>query len=387
MFISNDIKYIGVNDHQIDFFEGQFEVPLGMAYNSYVILDEKIAVIDTVDRNFTAEWLSNLNEVLQGRAVDYLIIQHMEPDHSSSIAEFMQAYPETKIVASDKAFKMMVNFYGFNDVSKQIVAKEGDVLSLGKHTLNFIAAPMVHWPEVIMTYDGYDKVLFSADAFGKFGANDMEDPEGWACEARRYYFGIVGKYGPQVQTLLKKAAPLEIKTICSLHGPVLSENIAYYIDIYDTWSKYAVESEGIVIAYTSVYGNTEKAAKLLADTLKQNGCKKVVLIDLIREDLYESIEDAFRYGTLVLASTTYNNDLFPKMKQFIEHLVERNYQKRTVAFIENGSWAPAAMKVMKNMLSNAKEIRFAENNVTVLSSATEQNKAELQALAKELLAK
>ena len=387
MFISNDIKYIGVNDHQIDFFEGQFEVPLGMAYNSYVILDEKIAVIDTVDRNFTAELLSNLNEVLQGRAVDYLIIQHMEPDHSSSIAEFMQAYPETKIVASDKAFKMMVNFYGFNDVSKQIVAKEGDVLSLGKHTLNFIAAPMVHWPEVIMTYDGYDKVLFSADAFGKFGANDMEDPEGWACEARRYYFGIVGKYGPQVQTLLKKAAPLEIKTICSLHGPVLSENIAYYIDIYDTWSKYAVESEGIVIAYTSVYGNTEKAAKLLADTLKQNGCKKVVLIDLIREDLYESIEDAFRYGTLVLASTTYNNDLFPKMKQFIEHLVERNYQKRTVAFIENGSWAPAAMKVMKNMLSNAKEIRFAENNVTVLSSATEQNKAELQALAKELLAK
>ena len=387
MFISNDIKYIGVNDHQIDFFEGQFEVPLGMAYNSYVILDEKIAVIDTVDRNFTAEWLSNLNEALQGRTVDYLIIQHMEPDHSSSIAEFMQAYPETKIVASDKAFKMMVNFYGFNDVSKQIVAKEGDVLSLGKHTLNFIAAPMVHWPEVIMTYDGYDKVLFSADAFGKFGANDMEDPEGWACEARRYYFGIVGKYGPQVQTLLKKAAPLEIKTICSLHGPVLSENIAYYIDIYDTWSKYAVESEGIVIAYTSVYGNTEKAAKLLADTLKQNGCKKVVLIDLIREDLYESIEDAFRYGTLVLASTTYNNDLFPKMKQFIEHLVERNYQKRTVAFIENGSWAPAAMKVMKNMLSNAKEIRFAENNVTVLSSATEQNKAELQALAKELLAK
>lgn len=387
MFISNDIKYIGVNDHQIDFFEGQFEVPLGMAYNSYVILDEKIAVIDTVDRNFTAEWLSNLNEALQGRAVDYLIIQHMEPDHSSSIAEFMQAYPETKIVASDKAFKMMVNFYGFNDVSKQIVAKEGDVLSLGKHTLNFIAAPMVHWPEVIMTYDGYDKVLFSADAFGKFGANDVEDPEGWACEARRYYFGIVGKYGPQVQTLLKKAAPLEIKTICSLHGPVLSENIAYYIDIYDTWSKYAVESEGIVIAYTSVYGNTEKAAKLLADTLKENGCKKVVLIDLIREDLYESIEDAFRYGTLVLASTTYNNDLFPKMKQFIEHLVERNYQKRTVAFIENGSWAPAAMKVMKNMLSNAKEIRFAENNVTVLSSATEQNKAELQALAKELLAK
>ena len=387
MFISNDIKYIGVNDHQIDFFEGQFEVPLGMAYNSYVILDEKIAVIDTVDRNFTAEWLSNLNEALQGRAVDYLIIQHMEPDHSSSIAEFMQAYPETKIVASDKAFKMMVNFYGFNDVSKQIVAKEGDVLSLGKHTLNFIAAPMVHWPEVIMTYDGYDKVLFSADAFGKFGANDVEDPEGWACEARRYYFGIVGKYGPQVQTLLKKAAPLEIKTICSLHGPVLSENIAYYIDIYDTWSKYAVESEGIVIAYTSVYGNTEKAAKLLADTLKENGCKKVVLIDLIREDLYESIEDAFRYGTLVLASTTYNNDLFPKMKQFIEHLVERNYQKRTVAFIENGSWAPAAMKVMKNMLSNAKEIRFAENNVTVLSSATEQNKVELQALAKELLAK
>ncbi len=386
MFISDDIHYIGVNDHQIDLFEGQFEVPLGMAYNSYVILDEKIAVVDSVEHGFTEEWLGNLKKVIGERAVDYLIVQHMEPDHSSSILGFLQAYPTVKLVSSDKAFKMMANFYGVSDVSKQIVVKEGDSLSLGKHTLKFIAAPMVHWPEVIMTYDECDKVLFSADAFGKFGANDVEDPEGWACEARRYYFGIVGKYGVQVQNLLKKASALEIKTICSLHGPVLSGDLSYYVDLYRTWSSYGVESEGIVVAYTSVYGNTATAAEYLADQLRENGCKKVVLIDLIREDLHESVEDAFRYGTMVLATTTYNNDVFPRMKQFIEHLTERGYQKRKLAFIENGSWAPTAAKGMKSLFENCKEITYAENNVTILSALKEDGKAKLESLAKELTA-
>lgn len=386
MFISDDIHYIGVNDHQIDLFEGQFEVPLGMAYNSYVILDEKIAVVDSVEHGFTEEWLGNLKNVIGERAVDYLIVQHMEPDHSSSILGFLQAYPTAKIVSSDKAFKMMANFYGVSDASKQIVVKEGDSLSLGKHTLKFIAAPMVHWPEVVMTYDECDKVLFSADAFGKFGANDVEDPEGWACEARRYYFGIVGKYGVQVQNLLKKASALEIKTICSLHGPVLSGDLSYYLDVYRTWSSYGVESEGIVVAYTSVYGNTATAAEYLADQLRENGCKKVVLIDLIREDLHESVEDAFRYGTMVLATTTYNNDVFPRMKQFIEHLTERGYQKRKLAFIENGSWAPTAAKGMKSLFENCKEITYAENNVTILSALKEDGKAKLESLAKELTA-
>ena len=386
MFISDDIHYIGVNDHQIDLFEGQFEVPLGMAYNSYAILDEKIAVVDSVEHDFAEEWLGNLKKLIGERPVDYLIVQHMEPDHSSSILGFLQAYPTAKIVSSDKAFKMMANFYGVSDASKQIVVKEGDSLSLGKHTLKFIAAPMVHWPEVVMTYDECDKVLFSADAFGKFGANDVEDPEGWACEARRYYFGIVGKYGVQVQNLLKKASALEIKTICSLHGPVLSGDLSYYLDVYRTWSSYGVESEGIVVAYTSVYGNTANAAKYLADKLRENGCKKVVLIDLIREDLHESVEDAFRYGTMVLATTTYNNDVFPRMKQFIEHLTERGYQKRKLAFIENGSWAPTAIKGMKSLLENCKEITYAENNVTIVSALKEDGKAKLESLAKELTA-
>ena len=385
MYISENIKYVGVNDHDIDLFEGQFEVPLGMAYNSYVIIDDKIAVVDSVEHRFSKEWLANIQKVVGGRPVDYFIIQHMEPDHSSSISSFLQAYPEATVVSSDKAFTMMANFYKTGCVNR-IAVKEGDVLSLGKHTLHFITAPMVHWPEVIMTYDDCDKVLFSADAFGKFGANDVEDPEGWACEARRYYFGIVGKYGAQVQNVLKKAATLDIKTICSLHGPVLDGDLTSYLTAYDTWSGYKVESEGVVVAYTSVYGNTQKAAELMAKCLEEGGCKKVVLIDLLREDLHESIEDAFRYGTLVLASTTYNNDVFPKMKQFIEHLVERNYQNRRVAFIENGSWAPNATKVMKNLFAGCKNITYAENNVTVLSALNEKAEEKISTLAKELLA-
>ncbi len=384
MYISENIKYVGVNDHDIDLFEGQFEVPLGMAYNSYVILDDKIAVVDSVEHRFSKEWLANIQKVVGGRPVDYFIIQHMEPDHSSSISSFLQAYPEAMVVSSDKAFTMMANFYK-TDCVNRIAVKEGDSLSLGKHTLHFITAPMVHWPEVIMTYDDCDKVLFSADAFGKFGANDVDDPEGWACEARRYYFGIVGKYGAQVQNVLKKAAALDIKTICSLHGPVLDGDLTPYLTAYDTWSGYKVESDGIVVAYTSVYGNTQKAAELMAKYLEEGGCKKVVLIDLLREDLHESIEDAFRYGTLVLASTTYNNDVFPKMKQFIEHLVERNYQNRKVAFIENGSWAPNATKVMKNLFASCKNITYAENNVTVLSALNEKAEEQISTLAKELL--
>ncbi|MGN0797199.1 MAG: FprA family A-type flavoprotein [Christensenellales bacterium] len=385
MNISENIKYVGVNDHDIDLFEGQFEVPLGMAYNSYVILDDKIAVVDSVEHRFSNEWLANIKNAVGNRPVDYLIIQHMEPDHSSSILSFLQAYPEATVVSSDKALTMMANFYKIG-CSNRIVVKEGDILSLGKHTLHFITAPMVHWPEVIMTYDDCDKVLFSADAFGKFGANDVVDPEGWACEARRYYFGIVGKYGIQVQNVLKKVSAWDIKTICSLHGPVLDGDLAPYLTAYATWSGYQVESDGVVVAYTSVYGNTQKAAELMAKYLKDGGCKKVALVDLIREDLHESIEDAFRYGTLVLASTTYNNDVFPKMKQFIEHLVERNYQNRKVAFIENGSWAPNATKVMKTLFASCKNLTYAENNVTVLSALNEKSDEQISLLAKELLA-
>lgn len=385
MYISENIKYVGVNDHDIDFFEGQFEVPLGMAYNSYVILDDKIAVVDSVDHRFSNEWLANIKKVVGNRSVDYFIIQHMEPDHSSSILNFLQVHPEATVVSSNKAFLMMANFYK-TDCANRLAVKEGDSLSLGKHTLHFIAAPMVHWPEVIMTYDDCDKVLFSADAFGKFGANDVVDPEGWACEARRYYFGIVGKYGIQVQNVLKKVSALDIKTICSLHGPVLDGDLAPYLTAYAIWSGYQVESEGVVVAYTSVYGNTQKAAELMAKYLKEGGCKKVVLIDLIREDLHESIEDAFRYGTLVLASTTYNSDVFPKMKQFIEHLVERNYQNRRIAFIENGSWAPNATKVMKTLFASSKNLAYAENNVTILSAIDDKVEEKISLLAKELLA-
>ena len=385
MYITEDIKYVGVNDHEIDLFEGQFDVPLGMAYNSYVILDGKIAVVDSVEHRFSSEWLDNVSKVVGSRPVDYLIIQHMEPDHSSSIFSFLQAHPETTVVSSDKAFKMMTNFYK-EGCANCIIVKEGDTLSLGNHTLHFISAPMVHWPEVIMTYDDCDKVLFSADAFGKFGANDAVDPEGWACEARRYYFGIVGKYGIQVQNVLKKVSASDIEIICSLHGPILDGDVTPYLTAYNIWSGYQVESEGVVVAYTSIYGNTEKAAELMAKHLKDGGCKKVVLIDLIREDLHESIEDAFRYGKLVLASTTYNNDVFPKMKEFIEHLVDRNYQNRTIAFIENGSWAPNATKVMKNLFANCKNITYAENNVTILSALDEKSEEKISLLAKELLA-
>ena len=335
MKITNDIKYVGVNDHEIDLFEGQYVVENGMAYNSYVIVDEKIAVVDTVDARFTHAWLDNVADELEGKTPDYLIIQHMEPDHSANIANFLKVYPDVKIVSSSKSFAMMKQFFGNEFVDNQVVVGEGDTLSLGRHELNFVAAPMVHWPEVIMFYDSYDKVLFSADAFGKFGALDVD--EDWACEARRYYFGIVGKYGAQVQNLFKKIGGLDISAICALHGPVLTENLGYYIDLYQKWSSYLVESEGIVIAYTSVYGNTKKAAHLLADKLKAKGCPKVVLNDLARCDMYEAVEDAFRYGKLVLATTTYNGDIFPFMREFINHLTERNYQNRTVAFIENGT--------------------------------------------------
>ena len=384
MQISNDIRYIGVDDHKIDLFEGQYDVPLGMAYNSYVILDDKIAVMDTVDRNFTHEWLDNITAVLGARKPDYLVVQHMEPDHSANIVNFMNAYPQAKIVSSDKAFKMMINFFGTDFEDRKIVVGEGSTLSLGKHTLTFITAPMVHWPEVLMTYDSADKVLFSADGFGKFGANDVEDPEGWACEARRYYFGIVGKYGAQVQAVLKKAAKLDIAVICPLHGPVLSENLGYYLNLYDTWSSYGIESDGIVIAYTSVYGNTKKAVDTLATELKKRGCPKVVVTDLARDDMFEAVEDAFRYGRLVLATTTYNADIFPFMRTFITHLTERGYQKRTIAFIENGSWAPQATKVMKSMFEKSKDISFAENTVRIMSSLNDESRAQIEALADEL---
>ena len=385
MTVTDDIRYIGVNDHEVDLFEGQYVVPLGMAYNSYVILDEKVAVMDTVDRRFGEEWLQKLSAELNGRKPDYLIIQHMEPDHSANINAFRQAYPETVIVSSDKAFTMMKNFFGVEKNEKCLTVKEGDVLPLGHHELHFVAAPMVHWPEVIVTYDALDKVLFSADGFGKFGANDVEDPEGWACEARRYYFGIVGKYGAQVQALLKKASALDIKTICPLHGPVLNDDPGYYLNLYDIWSSYGVESEGIVVAYTSVYGNTAKAAALLSEMLKKRGCPEVELLDLARTDIYEDVEDAFRYGKLVLATTTYNNDIFPFMKHFILHLTERGYKNRTVAFIENGSWAPRAAEIMRSMLEECKDLSFAETVVTVKSGLSEDNLKQLEALADELM--
>ncbi len=382
MFITNDIKYIGVNDHNIDLFEGQYIVPNGMSYNSYVITDEKIAVMDTVDANFTHEWMDNLQNALGGRKPDYLVVQHMEPDHSANIANFVRNYPDSKIVSSAKAFAMMKNFFGTDFAERQIVVGEGDTLELGKHTLTFVTAPMVHWPEVIVTYDSTDKVLFSADGFGKFGALDVD--EDWACEARRYYIGIVGKYGAQVQSLLKKASGLDIQTICPLHGPILSENLDYYIDLYNTWSSYQPEDEGIVIAYTSVYGNTRKAVMQLSEKLKANGCPKVVVNDLARCDMAEAVEDAFRYSKLVLATTTYNAEIFPFMREFINHLIERNFSNRTVAFIENGSWAPLAAKVMKDMLEKSKNLTYADTTVKILSALNEESSAQLDALAGEL---
>ena len=382
MNITKDIKYIGVNDHDIDLFEGQYVVENGMAYNSYVIVDDKIAVMDTVDARFRHEWLDNLADVLDGRKPDYLIVQHMEPDHSANVMSFVAAYPEVKVVASAKAFAMMGQFFGDELGERQIVISEGSTLELGKHTLNFVAAPMVHWPEVMVTYDSYDKVLFSADGFGKFGALDAD--EDWACEARRYYFGIVGKYGVQVQKLLQKASKLDIEKICPLHGPILTENLGYYLGLYNTWSSYAVESEGIVIAYTSVYGNTKKAVEILADKLRANGCPKVVVNDLARCDMAEAVEDAFRYGKLVLATTTYNADIFPFMRTFIESLTEREYKNRTVAFIENGTWAPLAAKIMKGMFEKSKNINFVEPVVHIRSALNAASTAELDELSKEI---
>lgn len=382
MQIVNDIKYVGVNDKKLDLFEGQYIVPNGMAYNSYVVLDDKIAIFDSVDIRCADEWFLNLKNALDGKEPDYLIIQHMEPDHSSSIKEFLDKYPNTKIVSSSKSFVMMKNFFGNDFAEKQVVVGEGDTLSLGRHNLTFITAPMVHWPEVIMTYDNTNKILFSADAFGKFGALDTE--EEWACEARRYYFGIVGKYGVQVQSVLKKAANLEIKIICPLHGPVLTENLDYYLNLYNTWSTYQSESKGVCIAYTSVYGNTKKAVELLKEKLIENGCEKVVLNDLARCDIAEAVEDAFRYDRVVLATTTYNADIFPFMRAFVDHLTERNFSNKKVAFIENGSWAPMATKVMKGMLEKSKNLTYCENDVKILSALNDESKEKISALAKEL---
>ncbi|MBR4864397.1 MAG: FprA family A-type flavoprotein [Oscillospiraceae bacterium] len=385
MFVTKDIKYIGVNDPEISLFEGQYAVPNGMAYNSYVIMDEKIAVMDTVDVYFGGQWLANLEAALEGRRPDYLVVQHMEPDHSANIAVFLKAYPEAVVVSSAKAFVMMKNFFGDDYAERRIVVGEGDTLSLGKHVLTFVTAPMVHWPEVIVSYDAYDKVLFSADGFGKFGTWDAE--EEWACEARRYYIGIVGKYGAQVQALLKKAATLDISIICPLHGPVLTENLGYYINLYDIWSSYRPESKGVAIALSSVYGHTAEAVGLLADALEQNGCPKVVVNHLNTGDMAEAVEDAFRYDTLVLAATTYNGDVFPSMREFINHLTERNLQNRQIALMENGSWAPMAAKVMTKMLEGSKNLTFAENTVRILSAVNEENKKQIEALAKELCQK
>ena len=382
MNITEDIKYVGVNDHDIDLFEGQYQVENGMAYNSYVITDDKIAIFDTVDAHFSEEWLANIKNVLGDAKPDYLIIQHMEPDHSASIGIFMENYPDTTIVASAKAFTMMKQFFGTDYAEHQLVVKEKDTLELGKHTLTFVAAPMVHWPEVIMTYDSYAKVFFSADAFGKFGALDVD--EDWACEARRYYFGIVGKYGAQVQALLKKAAGLDIQTICPLHGPVLNENLTFYLNLYQTWSAYEPENKGVLIAYTSVYGNTKKAAELLAQMLVDKGCEKVAITDLARDDIAEAVEDAFRYDRLVLATTTYNGDVFPFMREFIESLTERNYQKRTIGLIENGSWAATAAKVMRQLFEKSKEITFTETTVKIMSALNEESTTQLEKLAEEL---
>lgn len=382
MDITKSIKYIGVNDNEIDLFEGQYTVENGMAYNSYAILDEKIAVLDTVDAYFSEEWMGNVKSVLNGKAPDYLIVQHMEPDHSANIVTFMHAYPETTIVSSAKAFVMMKQFFGEDFPERRITVGEGDELSLGTHTLVFVMAPMVHWPEVFVTYDKTEKVLFSADAFGKFGALDAD--EDWACEARRYYFGIVGKYGAQVQTLLKKAAALDIQTICPLHGPVLSENLDYFLSLYDTWSAYRPENEGVMIAYASVYGNTKKAAELLAEELRKNGCSKVVISDLARSDMAENVEDAFRYSKLVLASPTYNADVFPFMREFLLNLTERNYQNRTVGFIENGSWAAAAERVMKKMLENSKNLTYLETSAHLKSALNEESTEQIKKMAREL---
>ena len=381
--ITNDIYYIGVNDHELDLFEGQYDVPNGMAYNSYMIVDDKIAVFDTVDGNFTDQWLGNMAEVLGDRKPDYLIVQHMEPDHSANLKHFIEKYPETAIVGNSKTFSMIDNFFEGLAIANKLEVKEGEKLSLGKHELSFVFAPMVHWPEVMFTYDSTDKVLFSADAFGKFGALDVE--EDWACEARRYYFGIVGKYGMQVQGVLKKAAALDIQTICPLHGPVLKENLGYYLGLYNTWSSYGVESEGIFIAYTSVYGNTKKAAELLKEKLEAKGCPKVAIADLAREDMAESVEDAFRYGKLVIATTTYNADIFPFMKHFILDLIERNYQNRTIGIIENGSWAATAAKVIKSMFEKSKNITWTDTTVSIKSAVKAENIAQIEALAEELM--
>ena len=382
MNITKDIKYIGVNDHQIDLFEGQYIVPGGMSYNSYAIIDQKIAIMDSVDAAFTNEWLSNIQNALGARKPDYLVVQHMEPDHSANVANFLSAYPNATVVASARAFGMMQNFFGTDYADRRVVVGEGDVLDLGTHKLTFITAPMVHWPEVIMTYDSTDRVFFSADAFGKFGALDIE--EEWACEARRYYIGIVGKYGAQVQAVLKKVAGLDIQTICPLHGPVLSENLGYYLGLYNTWSSYQPEEEGIVIAYTSIYGNTKKAVEELADKLRAKGCPKVVVNDLARCDMAEAVEDAFRYSKIVLATTTYNGDIFPFMRSFIDHLTERNFSNRAVAFIENGSWAPMATKTMKGILEKSKNLIYAENTVKIVSALNEESRAQIEALAEEL---
>ena len=382
MTITKDIRYIGVNDHEIDLFEGQYVVPNGMSYNSYAILDEKIAIMDTVDQNFTDEWMNNLETVLEGRKPDYLVVHHMEPDHSANIHKFLTAYPEATVVSSAKAFTMMKQFFGTDYADRRIVVGEGSTLELGKHTLTFVTAPMVHWPEVIVSYDSCDKVLFSADGFGKFGALGAE--EDWACEARRYYIGIVGKYGAQTQALLKKAAGLDIAIICPLHGPVLTENLGYYINLYDIWSSYRPEDEGVLIAYTSVYGHTKAAVELLAKRLEEKGCPKVTVADLARDDMAEAVEDAFRYSKLVLATTTYNGDIFPFMKEFIHHLTERNFQNRTVAFVENGSWAPVAAKVMARMLENSKNLTYTENNVKIFSALSAESEKQIELLAEEL---
>ncbi len=384
--ITNDIRYIGVNDHDIDLFEGMYTVPEGMAYNSYVILDDRIAVMDTTDCHFVSEWLANLDTALAGRKPDYLIVHHMEPDHSSGIEAFAKAYPEAKIVATAKAFTMMKNFTGVDYADRAVTVKENDTLDLGSHVLTFITAPMVHWPEVMMSYDSTDKVLFSADAFGKFGALDAEDEEGWACEARRYYFGIVGKYGAQVQAVLKKAAALDIRIICPLHGPVLNEDLPYYLDLYNTWSSYGVETEGVAVFYTSVYGNTKKAVEILEKKLQEKGCPKVAVTDLARDDMAEAVEDAFRYGRIILATTTYNAEIFPFMREFIEHLTERNYKGRKVGFVENGSWAPMAAKVMKTMLEPCKDMTYMDTTVKILSAVTSENEEQINQLATEILA-
>ena len=385
MRVTDDIIYVGVNDHEVDLFEGQYEVPLGMAYNSYLIKDEKIAVMDSVDANFKDEWLENVDKALDGAKPTYLIVQHMEPDHSANVVAFMKAYPETIMVASANAFKMLNNFYHEGFSNRKMVVGEGDTLSLGKHELTFVTAPMVHWPEVIMTYDKTDKVVFSADAFGKFGANDVEDPEGWACEARRYYFGIVGKYGAQVQNVLKKVSGLDINIICPLHGPVLDENLSYYLETYDTWSSYGVETKGVFIAYTSVYGNTKKAVEELVEALKKKGCPRVEAADLARDDMFESVEDAFRHDTLILATTTYNGEIFPFMNTFIDHLTERGYKNRTIGFVENGSWAPAAARVMHKKLEDSKDIRFLENKVTITSALNDDSRKQIDAMADEIM--